>query len=250
MKIAIFLDVDKTITRNNIQCDYSKALGCDTEYQGIEQQFQNGEITSARFGERLIELFASKNFTRKTAASFFDRVALDPDANETLGLPVDVYLVSSGPSYYIDKLAEKYRIPQSNVLRSEYFFDEENGVVQRCAAVDNARKHNFVAEKRKGYDVTIGVGDSPRYDTFISLCTVPFLTTHTDDHFFTPRLATVNLLVNALRTVDLKNSGEAVDIETLSPLVLLRRLSIGSWVLICGAIAVIFSAGAYLRGLL
>ena len=48
MKIAIFLDVDKTITKNYIQEIYASELGMTEAYEKIEYDFQNKLIRFCR----------------------------------------------------------------------------------------------------------------------------------------------------------------------------------------------------------
>ncbi len=54
MKIAVFLDVDRTLTRDYIQQEYARALECEPEYLEVETRLQSQEITSTEFGERII----------------------------------------------------------------------------------------------------------------------------------------------------------------------------------------------------
>lgn len=74
MKIAIFLDVDQTITTRTIQEVYATELGLATQYKIIEDAFQIKSITSAEFGNRLIKLFASVGFSKTKAEDLFSKV--------------------------------------------------------------------------------------------------------------------------------------------------------------------------------
>ena len=53
MKVAIFLDVDNTLTVGYIQEHFAELLKCGDQYRKIENAFQNEEISSAEFGNRL-----------------------------------------------------------------------------------------------------------------------------------------------------------------------------------------------------
>ncbi len=56
MEVALFLDGDKKLTKNFIQEEYAKFLGCENECRDIESDFQKNEA-SVEFGEWLISLF-------------------------------------------------------------------------------------------------------------------------------------------------------------------------------------------------
>ena len=62
MKVGLFLDVDKTLTKNFIQQEYAKLLGCENDYRYIESEFQNGKISSLEFGERIIDILVLPGF--------------------------------------------------------------------------------------------------------------------------------------------------------------------------------------------
>lgn len=175
MKVALFLDVDKTLTKNFIQEEYANLLSCKKDYQLIESNFQANQA-SVEFGERLIALFKEKKFDLGFATKHFEKIKLRSWADRLLKLKVDLFLVSNGPSYYIEKLAEKYNIPLNNVICSVYRFNHETQLISSCDAVSNAGKAEFVAEKAKNYEFSIGVGDSPRHDgPFLTNCSMSFI---------------------------------------------------------------------------
>src|SRR5690348_4188135 len=62
MKIAVFVDVDRTITKDTIQEIYAKELGLTDQYKKIEEDFQHKHIDAAEFGNQLIKIFAKENF--------------------------------------------------------------------------------------------------------------------------------------------------------------------------------------------
>jgi len=76
MKIGLFLDVDKTLARDFIQVVFAEELGVLDRYRGLEDGFQKGQISSAKFGTDLVELYASKGFSKTQADKLFEKVAL------------------------------------------------------------------------------------------------------------------------------------------------------------------------------
>src|SRR5580704_7836756 len=175
LKIAVFLDVDKTLTQERIQCVVARELGCSTEYNALEDALQANEIDSREFGKRLIALFASKGFNAEQARSLAERgvVELQPSASQILKMTdVDLFLVSSGPNYYIESMAKRYNIPMSNVCCSKYGFSRETGRIASCdEAIDEIQKQTFVQDRVRRYDISVGIGDSERFDGFVTACT-------------------------------------------------------------------------------
>jgi phosphoserine phosphatase/class 3 adenylate cyclase len=198
-KIGLFLDVDKTLTRNFIQQDYARALGCEQEYAQIESRYQQKEITGTGFGEELISLFRSKNFTQVRAKELFSTVALQPWADELLRLPIEKNLVSSGPSYYLEQLAQIYGIDVHNICKSDYFFNWQSGLIESCNAVEAQYKASFARQRVQQYDISIGIGDHPEFDgPFVSHCTIPLLTVHAEGYLHATSIGTVVILIRNL----------------------------------------------------
>jgi len=50
MKIGLFLDVDKTLTRDFIQVVFAEELEVLDRYRDLEDGFQKGQISSAKCG--------------------------------------------------------------------------------------------------------------------------------------------------------------------------------------------------------
>ena len=176
MSVGIFLDVDNTLTRGLIQRRYAQLLNCANEYEAIENAFQSDAISAEDFGDRLIVLFRQAGFTEEFARDNFDNVRLQPWTPDVLSSPVAVYLVSSGPSYYIGALAEKYRIPRERVICSKYRFSADDGLLESCEAVSAADKARFVRDRVGLHTLTIGVGDDEAKDgPFIGQCSIPLL---------------------------------------------------------------------------
>src|ERR1039457_1141208 len=144
MRVAVFLDVDNTLTTDFIQKQYAQVLGCEAEYCELETKFQKQAIKSKTFGDEIIKLFASKGFNEEKANAHFKDVHLQSWTDELLKMPnIDKYLVSSGPSYYIDALADRYNIPEENRCRSIYRFNHQSGLIESCTAVDAQYKADF-----------------------------------------------------------------------------------------------------------
>src|ERR1700753_1792641 len=149
MKLAIFLDVDKTITNEYIQQVYATALGVEADYLKLEEAFQAGTKNSRTFGIELISLFASRGFSKAKAEEYFSRIVLRPWVEKLFELQlrgVAIYFVSSGPNYYIENLARRHNIPKDNILCSDYKFDNR-GIISDCDAVETLQKAQFVSGK-------------------------------------------------------------------------------------------------------
>jgi phosphoserine phosphatase len=98
MKVGLFLDVDKTLTRDFIQVVFAEELGVLDRYRGLEDGFQKGQISSAKFGTDLVELYASKGFSKTQADKLFEKVALRQYVYDLFALQrkgVEMYLVSA-----------------------------------------------------------------------------------------------------------------------------------------------------------
>jgi len=243
MKIGLFVDVDRTITRNFIQQDVARALGCENEYRNLEEGFQNQTISSDEFGEQLIAIFASKQFTRQKARDTYESVQLQPWAAELLQLKIDKYLVSSGPSYFIDELARNYNIPQDHVCRSEYIFDNRTGIIQSCNAISAQQKAQFVKHNLSKYAITIGIGDHPEHDgPFVSLCTIPLLTINTDKYISVKTFSLVIVLIQNMMKLG-RDELAPLDVRKLTPLQVLRSFTLGSWLTLGPALVAVASAG-------
>jgi phosphoserine phosphatase len=223
MRVGLFLDVDKTITRNFIQSDFAKALGCEREYSDLEDQFQRKILTATAFGEKIIDLFASKNFNARMANEIHKQIPLQPWAEELLKLSVDKYLVSSGPSYFIDELARRHKIPEHHVCRSEYLFNAKTEVIEKCNSIDEQQKAQFVKDHLSKYDITIGIGDHPEFDgPFVSLCTLPFLTVNSEKYIYVPSFGLVIIIIKNI--VKLEQAAVPLDLRkmTLGPSLTVR----------------------------
>jgi phosphoserine phosphatase len=245
MRIAVFLDVDKTLTIDYIQQAYSKMLGCEGEYLALEAEFQSTR-DSAKFGKELIQLFASRDFTEGQAIDNFGRIALQEWTDRMLSLPgVDKYLVSSGPSYFIDKLASNYGIPNENTCRSAYCFNSKTHLIESCAAIGSEDKSDFVkkiiSQQKEPYAITIGVGDSPLMDgPFIAHCTIRLMTVPTDQAIYIPDFNSVILLIRRLS--ELAKDGVFDPFQLTMP-ELAKKMTTERWIYVIGSLVTIFGAG-------
>ncbi len=97
MKVALFLDVDQTLTKNYIQKDFATMLDCVDDYEQIESDFQKNQDAD-EFGTRLISLFREKGFTSGFASENYRNVDRLPWTDRLLRLNLDIFLVSNGPS--------------------------------------------------------------------------------------------------------------------------------------------------------
>ncbi len=204
IRIALFLDVDLTITEEPIQTVYARELGVKEKVDELDQKYQAKEITSEAFGKGLISSFASQNFTKDKADALFDKVQLKDGVDKLFALQdrgVVIYLVSSGPNYYVDKLANLNKIPPERVRCSKYYF-LNRGVISKCDAVDDDDKINFVVKERVKYSITMGVGDNEQHDKFVTLCTIAILTTPDSNYFHLPNLDTlITMIENMLAAI-------------------------------------------------
>jgi predicted nucleotide-binding protein/phosphoserine phosphatase len=198
MSVGLFLDVDNTLTKGYIQETFARLLGCHSGYKEIENDFQTQAIESDEFGERLIALFNGAGFTQDYATDHFSDIKLHGWTPKLFALSnVDVYLVSSGPNYYVQGLAKKFGVPESRVHCSEYTF--ENGKLSDCLASSSTSKKEFVRVNREKYALTIGIGDNPTHDgPFVTACDIAVLTEPHQGFLYAESLENIVTLVSKL----------------------------------------------------
>jgi phosphoserine phosphatase len=181
MKIALFVDVDLTLTVDHIQAGIAKHLGCLNEYAAIERQLQDGTIDSEGFGYKIVKLFRERNLRRGQIEKIFkshDHIVLREGAKQLLTIPgVDVYIVSTGPNYYLQLLAKEFGIPLERMHCSVYAFEKDGDeVVTSCEKAATATsKCDFVQKHAPRYAISVGIGDSQRDDAFVDRCTIGLL---------------------------------------------------------------------------
>ncbi len=200
MSIAMFIDVDQVLTKYAVQMQFATMLRVADQLRGVENAFRDGKATNAEFNDTLIPLFRSKNFTLKFAQDNFGEIDLHPWASRILSLRnVVLYLISSGPSYYVRTMAEKWNIPQNNVVCSEYVFDDRSLLSGCTAPMSLHGKAQFVTEHAGKHEISIGLGDSMEQDAlFLSHCTIPILTTPTEEYMSARKLESVLMMVQRL----------------------------------------------------
>jgi phosphoserine phosphatase len=187
-RVGVFLDVDLTLTEEVIQRAYANKLNLEEDFVAIEEQFQHDKDAD-KFGDRLCELFAKAGQMTEARArrDLYPKAILRKGVDRILQLDrdplVDVHLVSSGPNYFIESLANTYGIPydasdphKSQVICSIYDFDAKLGTIEKCSRPINSEdKANFVKAKidAGNYALTVGVGDSEAQDAkFLTHCAI------------------------------------------------------------------------------
>ena len=177
MRIGLFLDVDKVLTEEPINVHISKLLNVRDQFQQIEEAFTRTG-NNDEFNRGLIPLFKAAGFNRDFIKDNFNVLTTNLRTNHErlLKLPIDTYLISSGPSYFVEELASRHNIPETRVLCSKYSFSRD-GDLQACTfPVSGPMKGDFVRRHAAKYDVCIGVGDNKLQDnSFLSHCGIPII---------------------------------------------------------------------------
>jgi HAD superfamily phosphoserine phosphatase-like hydrolase len=131
MIVGLFLDVDQTLTNGIIQHFFAREFGYEKEFLEIEKEFHDGQITPREFNSRLLPLMRRSGVTFAKLAESGKKLPLQSWAEDLLKIEdAEIYLVSSGPNFYINNLAEKFDIPLERVYCSKYFFEEGTGLIQ------------------------------------------------------------------------------------------------------------------------
>jgi predicted nucleotide-binding protein/phosphoserine phosphatase len=177
MRATLFVDVDGVLTLEPANMQLARRLGVENELADLETGFAEGVVATDEFGEALVQLFRRQKLTRALAEELFSSIRLRVGAERLLRHP-GAYLVSSGPSYFVEPLAKKYGIDRSRVLCTRYEFEDgQDGLIKACTnPVGQVDKEEFVHDNvRKGV-LSIGIGDSPEVDSqFLSHCDVKVL---------------------------------------------------------------------------
>jgi phosphoserine phosphatase len=170
VKIGLFLDVDGVCTLKAANLQYARLLGVEKQQLEMEEAFSSNKMSTEEFGEKQVELFSSKSFTREWAEKNLANIKLKRNSEALLKF-ANVFLVSSSPNYFIEPLAKKYSIHTEHFLCSQYEFDA-NGLIIKCAVpVDSLMKKNFVIKHKGKYDITLGISDLPEQDdAFLHQC--------------------------------------------------------------------------------
>lgn len=201
MKVGLFLDFDMVLSKSPINVQFAELLGVDKEFVKIEDELSRGQIGNKQFNEKMIPLFNQSGFSKEFAREHYRDIELNDCAEELVQCcPEDTYIVSSGPNYFINIFANEYGIPRGNILCSKYEFDLNGGLSECISSVASRQKSSFVKRKSEKYDVTIGVGDSPRLDGgFLGSCTIRILTSGRKERYLEAQsLSSVLALVESL----------------------------------------------------
>jgi phosphoserine phosphatase len=215
MKVGLFLDVDGVCTEEAVNTQYAQMLGIRKEHEELENLFTTNQITTAEFGNRLVDSFREKGFTKKWVAEHYENITFRPYAKELFSIFEDVFIVSSAPSYFIEELAEKQTIPSERILCSKYDFDDE-GLISRCShPVSNVMKADFVDNLSRQYNISVGVGDVPEQDAaFLSHCDIRILMREYRPGFLSVReLAPIKSFLDSLKKCVAFSSSVNVDDE-------------------------------------
>jgi phosphoserine phosphatase len=220
MKIGIFLDVDGVCTLEPANLQYARLLGVEKEQLEMEEAFSSKEMSTGKFGEKQVELFSSKSFTREWAERNFANILLKIYSEDLLQFP-DVFLVSSSPNYFIEPLAKKYSIPPTNLLCSQYEFDA-NGMITKCAnPVNSLMKKNFVIKHKGNYDITIGISDLPKQDdAFLHQCNFSIIIgKFVKGHLSVQDIEPINDFLENLRNICVRSDFEEVNQRNFTEIV-------------------------------
>ena len=176
MKIGLFLNIDGVLTEDPINLQIARLLGIEKEHSEIEDKFLEGRISPEEYNKKFIPLLQRAGFSESFMVENFSRIKMRYNHEKLLKQVDNTFLVSSGPSYFIDILSKKYNIPAGRVLCSRYQFDKK-GLISKCVAPVNSRmKVKFVKGQFKKFDIVIGVAYSPEFDAiFLTPCHVRVL---------------------------------------------------------------------------
>lgn len=200
MQVGVFLDVDRVLTEEAINLQLARLLGVGDELQQLEDAFSRGEVSSEAFGRKLCDLFGSAGFTTEWFRQHADKIYMRDHHDRLLHASENTYLVSSGPSYFMEVLGSRNGIPEKRILCSRYDFDG-HGKIARCSSpVTPSMKMDFVMDKARSYDMTIGVGDNVPLDTFLAHCTIKIVMGGNEPDFLNVRdLAPIAQLIRRVQ---------------------------------------------------
>ncbi len=197
--VGLFLDVGGTLTTSCVQRGYAAALGVTARYDELEFAYQTGALDSRGFGTQLVDLFRGAGFTREVARSRFGHAVLRDGVVDLFQAPAIIYLVSSGPSYFVRPLAERYGIPQDRVLCSEYTFAPNGGGLVSCEAVTEDAKRDFVWSRLRQHLVSVGCADSEDRDgPFLDVCDLGIVLGRSERYLAAPEIDRVHQIIERL----------------------------------------------------
>lgn len=202
MRIGLFIDFDGVLTPKAVNMQFASMLGIDKSLVNLEVQYTNGVINNAGFNKIFIPLFRDAGFSRKFVEEKFSSIQLDTYTQDIVQEPdVQVHIVTSSPSFYLDQFARKFRIDRAKYICSEYSFDS-SGLLESCVRPCGvSQKEEFVRKAVPDFDLTIGVGDSLEQDgPFLKHCNIKILMGAKRREYFTCNdLVSILELVRSLK---------------------------------------------------
>jgi HAD superfamily phosphoserine phosphatase-like hydrolase len=257
MSVGLFLDVDQTLTNGIIQHFFAREFGYESEFLEIEKEFQESGTAPKEFNSRLLPLMRRSGVTFSKLAEVGKKLPLQSWAEDLLKIEdAEIYLVSSGPNFYINNLAEKFGIPLERVYCSKYFFEEGTGLIQlNSQGVSVGGKADFVSQHAKKYAVSIGIGDDVTLDgPFISQCSLGFLTQPNESYFYAPNFElirnTIRILSRSLTTANTTIVSSVDQLTELSIFAILKSLKVSqvAWLFaaIVGYTSAVYAISAFI----
>jgi HAD superfamily phosphoserine phosphatase-like hydrolase len=186
MDVGLFLDVDGVLTEKPVNMQYAQLLKVEDKLKRLERRWAKGVITNAEFNRAFIPIFQKAKFSLEYARKKYRDIQMREDARDLLSTIRDTtFIVTSGPSYFVDLLAKEYKIPGDRVLCSRYEFDND-GLIKACSSPSTrSKKAKFVEQRAKNFDISIGVGDTEQDIDFLSHCTVRVMTSARQHDYLT-----------------------------------------------------------------
>jgi predicted nucleotide-binding protein/phosphoserine phosphatase len=176
MNLGVFIDVDQVITQEPINVSLARGLGpeCEAEYRRLDDKYHQGLIAGPeQFNQIFVPMFRKYGFTKSRSEQLRSMVVMRPESLTLLrDKRFDLFLVSSGPSFIIEPLAELYKIPAGRVRCTQYDFDP-NGELFWKGSASATDKGSFVRDRVKNYALTVGLGDNVANDqAFLEHCDI------------------------------------------------------------------------------
>ncbi len=175
MEVGLFLDVDGVLNHKAVNLQYAQLLGVENKLNELEKRFANREITNDEFNAEFIPLFRGAQFTKEFAQKNYSNIQMRSNAKQLIAACPNTFIVTSGPSYFIDKLAKENDLRDDRILCSRYQFDHEELLSRDVIPVTSTMKGDFVSKLASRFDVSIGVGDTEQDTEFLSHCDVRIL---------------------------------------------------------------------------
>jgi phosphoserine phosphatase len=175
MEVGLFLDVDGVLNHKAVNLQFAQLLGVENKLIELEKRFANREITNDEFNAEFIPLFRDAKFTKEFAQKNYFNIQMRANAKQLIASCPNTFLVTSGPSYFIDMLVKENNLRDDRILCSRYQFDQEDLLSRDVRPVNSAMKGDFVSAYAPRFDVSIGVGDTEQDIEFLSHCDVRIL---------------------------------------------------------------------------